>query len=366
MKANNRSGKKTPAAAGSSMQAEYLTNTFSQNAPESELAAALENLSSLVIYFKGASFKIDLMNKSARTLWDFANEPSSENSFDAATSFLMNHYESYLKEVFSSGDPVMLKEIKLTFPHNGEKQIRYFNFELNPVKADDGTVTGIFSVSFEVTDAVASRRELQLKEKQIHQQLLLITDSMPLMIAYIDNNGRFRLINKMFEKWIGLSNAEVYQKPLREVFGIQNYITLETFSKNALSGELAEFKCTVTINKKRTVLEAHYLPHVDESNNVLGFFAIFIDITERRHITQTALPVEARVSAMRSSVSEMTTTLMDIYQKLDAAKAKLKRTEKTHPTANERMKKWSSDLKVSESITLKVKTALEDWLNNAQ
>jgi PAS domain S-box-containing protein len=329
--------------------------------PGSDLATnTIELITSPIIYFSGPEFMVTLMNESARNLWSVSLSEVLQVPLSEQDVAIRNFFEPYLREVSIHGMTVIDREV-VPGLQDGKKASQFFDMELKPVTEKEGS-KGILCLLTDVTDEANTHLYLRKKSKQIQQQLQFITDAMPLMIAYIDKNGMFRFANKMFETAFGISSQESFLKQLHEVFDEKIVSVFEPYCKQALSGVLTEFKCNFTLQNQRKVFESHFLPHFNSDNSVNGFYAIMFDITERKHITHAASDNDGKISTMRTTLDNMLESIQYISKKLDAARVKLNRARRENPATNEAMKKWTSDLQVSEAITKKVKTALDVWL----
>jgi PAS domain S-box-containing protein len=334
------------------LSAESVTNAF-----------ALENAAAAIVFFKGPLNCPVLVNKAARNLW---NDPESSLLYmplEALPGTIRNFYQPHLQKARLASERFTVKNVRWMAGEENNYAC-YYNLDLVPLVENEHTA-GILCTAIDVTQEVIKWSHAKKNEREIRDQFHLILNAMPLMIAYIDGKGRFRYINKMFEAWIGQTNTAVSQRHMREIFSDESFETLEPHVSKCLQGGLTEFKCAITVNKQRSVIEGHYLPYADKNNSVAGFFAILIDVTERRHITHTVPNADGSISAMRASLNEMSSTIYEISKKLDVAKVKLRRAGSENQKVNDIVKRWTSDLQVSEAMTGKVKTALEHWLTSA-
>ena len=48
-------------------------------------------------------------------------------------------------------------------------------------------------------------------------------DAAPLMLAYVDRNHRYRLLNQAYQDWFGLESAELIGRHVRDVLGEAYY-----------------------------------------------------------------------------------------------------------------------------------------------
>jgi PAS domain S-box-containing protein len=82
----------------------------------------------------------------------------------------------------------------------------------------------------------------QLEANSAHARLSLITDVVPVMVAYIDAAGRINFVNKAYEDSFGCSRDEVLGKDLREVLGKDRYRGIYPYIQRVLTGHRVRFE----------------------------------------------------------------------------------------------------------------------------
>jgi PAS domain S-box-containing protein len=140
--------------------------------------------------------------------------------------------------------------------------------------------------------------ELSLKESEIW--LRTITDNVPAMIAYVNNKKRFIFTNKVYNKWYGQDGSELIGKALEETHLFDDYKQLDVFISRVLSGETVTFESReFNHDGVESYLLKSYVPNISEQGEVVGFFVLINNITERilaAHALQGAnLELEERV-----------------------------------------------------------------------
>jgi PAS domain S-box-containing protein len=145
--------------------------------------------------------------------------------------------------------------------------------------------------------AMADITERKLAEDALRrneEQLRLITDSLPVLISYIDADERYQFNNRTYEDWFNISRAEVYGKHIRTVLGEQAYSSLKNYIDAALQGQEINFETTINYSKAglRTV-NVTYKPHI-EAGIVKGFYVLVLDITERKKAEEALLTSESK------------------------------------------------------------------------
>lgn len=168
------------------------------------------------------------------------------------------------------------------------------------------------------TDITARKRsEEALRDSE--RRLRLITDAMPALIAYVDSERRYRFTNKGYEDWFGRPRAEINGRPMEDALGPTLYAIREPFVNRALAGEPVTYEMRMpTAQSSIEYAHATYIPHVARNGEVLGFFALIQDITERRRAAEALR--EAK-ETLEFRVEERTAALMRLNEELRAAKA---------------------------------------------
>lgn len=129
---------------------------------------------------------------------------------------------------------------------------------------------------------VIERHRAARNQSEREQQLRLITDNLPVLVAYIDSDWRFRFANREAEAWYARPSAELIGKDLADFFSPEIFERARPRIEGALKGEKQTFEAVLEYpdGKTRSV-EANYLPHFDNHGKVGGFFALVVDVTER-------------------------------------------------------------------------------------
>jgi two-component system sensor kinase FixL len=149
-----------------------------------------------------------------------------------------------------------------------------------------------------------------------------MADSLPVLIAYIDREQRYRFNNLAYATWFGIPRDTLSGAPVREVVGDKAYEAVRGYIDKALAGKEVQFETELTTRDGSSrYVQALYVPHVDERDGVLGFYALVHDITEHRRVDleiqrqRDELAHVARVSTL----GELTASLAhEIHQPLAA------------------------------------------------
>lgn len=124
----------------------------------------------------------------------------------------------------------------------------------------------------------ATDDELRIRERQLR----LVTDAMPMLIAYCDREMIYRFCNARYEDWFGLSQDDVVGKSVREVIGEDAFEAVRPYLDRALAGERTGFDGRLPYQYgKRRHVHVEYIPHSLPSGEVEGFYVMVEDVSER-------------------------------------------------------------------------------------
>jgi PAS domain S-box-containing protein len=119
-------------------------------------------------------------------------------------------------------------------------------------------------------------------------QSRLIIDSLPVLIAYLDSDMHFRMINKTGAEWYGRPESEIIGMRLDHVFGPQQ-IGWRDQMKTAMRDGGGKYERRITYPDEVTRdVRVMYAPHADADADINGLFLLIEDISERK-IVQNAL-----------------------------------------------------------------------------
>ena len=134
------------------------------------------------------------------------------------------------------------------------------------------------------TEVLTKKLDKKLHELQQQKEYMqLITDAMPVLISHIDNEYRYQYVNKTYEDWYHISQAEINGKYVRDIVGERAFEIIRPYIDRALQGEAVTFEALLPVDDgSERYIQAKYIPHNDEESDFSGFFELVSDITERK------------------------------------------------------------------------------------
>lgn len=156
---------------------------------------------------------------------------------------------------------------------------------------------------------ISEQKQVEQALQASESQLTLITDNVSGLISYVDHTETYRFVNAVYEEWFAQSRAQIVGTTIRQQVDDEAYARVQPHVERALSGERTSFENTVHYpdGNTRTVI-ATYVPDIGD-NQVLGFYALVTDITDRKW-------AEERLRFLAEASSLLATSL-DVDRTLD-------------------------------------------------
>jgi two-component system, cell cycle sensor histidine kinase and response regulator CckA len=178
---------------------------------------------------------------------------------------------------------------------------RVLHFKNEPFTDRDGKVVGVFGIARDVTG-----RKLQEKElKESRELVRLIADGLPVLIGYVDSDQKHRFVNREYEKWFHVPPAEIQGKSVREFLGETKYEAIRDKIEASLRGEPVTYEGALPLEEGGFLFfRARYVPHRADTGEILGFFIMVEDITERKQREKQIRDGERFLSNIFSSIQD--------------------------------------------------------------
>lgn len=158
---------------------------------------------------------------------------------------------------------------------------RMFQSSLIPLVGIDAEPLRLMGITQDITERKWAEAGLQAQK----EQLGLVINNVPVLIAYLDKQRHFRFVNQTFERWFGLRPGEIVGTHMRETVGERAYEALQPHVEAVLTGEAVSFEHQIPYRYGGArYVKARYVPHHDISGSVEGFFVLVEDVTEYKQL----------------------------------------------------------------------------------
>ncbi len=176
----------------------------------------------------------------------------------------------------------------------------------------EGGLVVLYSDITDVKNSEMARRIKALEESE--RWIRVVTDHVPALIAYVGADMTIQFCNKVYEAWYGRKGESPLGKRLDHVHSPELYQRLLPQIMDVMDGHNVtfEFEETGEQGEVRYMLRS-YVPNFDEQGDIIGFFVLIRDITDRR---KTALALEQAYDNLERRVKERTAALTGLNNQL--------------------------------------------------
>jgi PAS domain S-box-containing protein len=152
---------------------------------------------------------------------------------------------------------------------------------------------------------IAERERIQRALEQSESNVRAVNDSLPVMICRVDAQQQCRYANRAFAEHVACAPEALIGKTMQEVLGPQVHDRDRPYVLNVLAGRQQRFtRERAEPDGSRRWFDCEYLPDVDTSGAVVGYYGLFTEITELKRAELTARNNEAKFRALTQLSSD--------------------------------------------------------------
>ncbi len=158
---------------------------------------------------------------------------------------------------------------------NGNKRIIGWHNTL--LYDDKKKISGLLSSGVDITEM----RSTQEKLKEQQEQLELIVNKTPALLAYADRNIKYLYVNKAYADFYKSTPDKMKGRFAHEFISTEYYNNIRPYIEKVLNGEEVVYE-NVRTNKsgEKIFVKAAYVPHFNKNGQVDAFLSMIEDITE--------------------------------------------------------------------------------------
>ena len=124
------------------------------------------------------------------------------------------------------------------------------------------------------------RAQQELARREAEQRLIL--DNMPCLVARLNKDCRYRSANRMYCQMFDLTEDEIRGKHVLDVLGEKGWSTVRGYIDQVLEGQHVMYEASLPFRAGERFVQIHYVPDLEEGDQVQGFFVFGIDIHDRK------------------------------------------------------------------------------------
>lgn len=194
-------------------------------------------------------------------------------------------YFELLDEVYRTGRRHVAHAMTARLRERPDQPL-HLDFIFAPITEPDGRVTGIFCEGHDVTraymeSAERARAEAALRERE--NELRLLADALPVLVAVVDTDLVYRFVNRRYEDWFPLTREQIVGRPIRDVVGDEAFAKVEGRFRSALAGERVSFEQAMPYRDTASRhIRVEFVPRQDAGGVVTGFYSLVQDISEAK------------------------------------------------------------------------------------
>ena len=133
---------------------------------------------------------------------------------------------------------------------------------------------------------MAERQNAEGLRAASEKRLRLITDNLPVLIAYVDRDRRFRFGNATFERWFGIAPERLVGMSVAQLMGEEAARQGAQSLEEAFAGHAATCQMRLLIKGAPRVLEGVYIPDLQPDGSVAGVYALKHDMTHVKEVEE--------------------------------------------------------------------------------
>jgi PAS domain S-box-containing protein len=135
-------------------------------------------------------------------------------------------------------------------------------------------------------------------------ELRLIADAVPALIAYVDADERYRVVNRGYEQWFGLKLDDIIGHSVQELIGDEAYAVVRPQIRAALAGQTIGYEAHMAYHRGTPRhVHIHYIPDEGPDGTIRGVYAFVTDMSEHKRTEAAVRESEARYRALAEAIA---------------------------------------------------------------
>ncbi len=160
----------------------------------------------------------------------------------------------------------------------------------------------LLALNAQLAQEIEERERIDAALRESESRVRLITDTVPVLIGYLDADQRYQFVNQKYAEWFGVPAETFLGRAFGEMLEPALARRLRSHVDVALSGESTQVEFELMTPVERMYVRASFIPHVPRpleagAARVVGCFVLTEDLTEYRQ-AQMALNQAQKLKAV--------------------------------------------------------------------
>ena len=125
----------------------------------------------------------------------------------------------------------------------------------------------------------ASRLQGETATRQSEARMASIADSLPMLVAFMDRECKYRFVNSRYEDFFGRSRSEIIGRTLEEITSADVAAAYQPYFARAAQGETVVFD-RESVNPPIAHFNVKIIPQFDDGQGLIGFHVMHQDVTD--------------------------------------------------------------------------------------
>jgi len=257
-----------------------------------------------ILVFRGENMVIDLANKDILEILGKDADVIGKPLLEGFPELKGEPAVELLFDVYRTGKSFNGEEVPVNMMRNGKMETRYFNFSYRPLM-DEGAIIGIMDIAVEVTTQVVARKNLEVivsekshLEKDLRaneRRLQGVLDTMAEGVVIVNDKGIPSYANPMAQRIMGVPESAFIDRRYEDFQWQNQRLDGSPLPKEdhpmfvALQTGLPVYDQEVGIQlagSKKIYISINAAPLIDDNGTVYGGIVTFMDVTNRRMVSQ--------------------------------------------------------------------------------
>jgi PAS domain S-box-containing protein len=289
---------------------------------EQQLQLLINMLPASVVVIRGQDLLVEMINQANLDYWKkTAAEVVGKPFLSILPDLADQPFAGQLRQVMATGEVIDVKESRVLFENpDGTTRETFVDYTYQPLTNSAGKRDGVLVMSFEITDRVIARRQVEQSEENLKAMIA----QAPVAMCILTGPGHvITVANQLMVELWGKPQAEVMNKPVFDALpdargqGLEQvmdkvYETGETFYASELPVSLLRHG-----QQEIVYQDFVYQAYRDAHGSIVGIIAITVDVTEQVDARQELQQINEEMAAANEELATTNEELTEVQQRYE-------------------------------------------------